>query len=329
MYSKIEDIKADTDCREEIARFLGDSIQQKRDYSIWSCPFHAETTIGAFHVWTDGYHCFSCGAHGDVFDVWEHFTNRTLRELLAEHGDIDPAEAAQRQAEIAERVRLAREAVDAERMKQLAKLHESERHILYNDNLRNSQTAQALWVERGIPQAWQDFFELGYSENFTYTGKFGKAITSSLVIPVKKMGGEVVTIRHRLLNSLDGSRYRPEIAGLGAHPFICDTSINKSDDLIIMEGEIKAAVTYLTYDKVGAQVIGIPSKSMMIETIKATKGRNALIIPDPDGADEARAAARFAGARILIPVMKMDDFILDANVTTKELRNKFRQARVA
>lgn len=329
MYSKIDDIKADTDCRLEIARFLGEPISSDRNKSVWSCPFHSEKTIGAFHVWRDGYHCFSCGKHGDVFDAWQYFTDRSLRELLAEHDDIDPAEAARRHSEIQRKTDEARAAIDAERKRQLAKLHESERHIFYNDNLRNSLHAQALWMSRGIPQYWQDYFDLGYSGNFTYTGKAGKLTASSLVIPIKKIGGEVVTIRHRLINSLDGSRYRPEISGLGAHPFICDTSLPKSDDLIIMEGEIKAAVTYLTYDKSGSQVIGVPSKGMMVETIKSTRGRNALVIPDPDGVEEARAAAKFAGARILIPVMSMDDFILDAGVTTAQLRRKFKMARYA
>ncbi len=329
MYSKIEDIKADSDCREEIARFLGDPIQQKRDYSIWSCPFHAETTVGAFHVWRDGYHCFSCGANGDLFDLWEHFTNRTLRELLAEHGDIDPAEASQRKAEIAERVRLAREAVEAERAKQLAKLHESERHIFYADNLSHSLVGQAQWLRRGIDSDWQRFFDLGYSENFSYTGKFGRATTNSLVIPIKKSGGEVVTIRHRLINALDSSRYRPEIAGLGAHPFICDPSLAKSEDLIIVEGEIKAMVAYLTYDKAGSQVVGIPSKSMMVDTIKKTYGRNAVIIPDPDGAAEIAGVARSVGAHVLLLPDKVDDFIISEGLVKAWMRKAIKQARIA
>lgn len=29
------------------------------------CPFHDEKT-GSFHVWRDHYHCFGCGARGDV-----------------------------------------------------------------------------------------------------------------------------------------------------------------------------------------------------------------------------------------------------------------------
>ena len=329
MYSKIDDIKADTDCRIEIARFLGDPISATGQKSVWRCPFHSEKTTGAFYVWRDGYHCFSCGSHGDVFDVWEYFTERTLKELLSEHSDIDPDEASARREEIKRQAAAARAAVEAERTRQLEKLHASELHIYYNENLRNSEKARELWAARGVPEYWQDYFDFGYSDNFTYKGKSGKLTTNSLVIPVKKVGGEVVTIRHRILNAIDGSRYRPEIYGLGSHPFICDTAIEKSEDIIIVEGEIKAAVTFLTYDKPGSQVVGIPSKSMMVETIRKLKGRNVLVVPDPDGAEEAIAAAKFAGARVLVPVMKIDDFILDANVTTAQLRRKFNMARYA
>ncbi|RUM46167.1 MAG: hypothetical protein DSY80_02510 [Desulfocapsa sp.] len=327
MSGKIEIIKADSDCRTEAARFLGDPLETHRDYMVWSCPFHAEKTPGAFHVWRDSYHCFSCDAHGDVFDLWQYFTDRTLIDLIKEHGDFSPQEADARRADIAHQVAEARAAMDAERKRQLAKLHESERHILYAENLRNSPAGKILWNQRGITQEWQAFFELGYSENFSYTGKLGRLTTNTLTIPVKAIGGEVLTIRHRLINALDGSRYRPEIAKLGSHPFICDTDLPKSDDLIIVEGEIKAMNVFATYDKSGAQVVGIPSKSMMDKTVRQTRGRNALIIPDPDGAMEILASAKFAGARVFVPPMKIDDFIIENKITKTEFRTMIKQAR--
>ena len=46
------------------------------------CPFHDERTP-SFHVYADHYHCFGCGAHGDVFDWLNHRRKMPLREAVA------------------------------------------------------------------------------------------------------------------------------------------------------------------------------------------------------------------------------------------------------
>lgn len=325
---KIKIVKADTDLRDEIIRFIGEPDRQSTQaYNIHPCPFHAEKTIGAFHVWQDRYHCFSCGADGDVFDAWEHFTNKSLVELLKERGNIDPAEANQRAAEIEKRAEQARAAVEAERARQLEKLHESEKHTLYHDALRENAAGRQLWRSRGISEDWQAYWQLGYSPKFKYKTRAGLATSNTLVIPVKKVGGDVVTIRHRIVNALDGNKYRPEIAGLGAHPFICNTDIERANDLIIVEGEIKAMVTFATWDARGMQVIGVPSKSMMIEYIKMARGRNTVVVPDPDGYAELQGVCKEVGARMLWVPEKIDDFIIEQNLNARWLHNAVKQAR--
>jgi hypothetical protein len=48
------------------------TIHLKRNGKHWTapCPFHAERTP-SFYVYDDHYHCYGCGAHGDVFDWLE------------------------------------------------------------------------------------------------------------------------------------------------------------------------------------------------------------------------------------------------------------------
>lgn len=42
-------------------------LRRDGDKFVGLCPFHKERT-GSFYVWTDHYHCFGCGAHGDAIE---------------------------------------------------------------------------------------------------------------------------------------------------------------------------------------------------------------------------------------------------------------------
>jgi DNA primase len=62
---------------------IAETIQLKRDGKTWTahCPFHAERTP-SFHVFRDHYHCFGCGAHGDVFDWLEKQRGLSFRNAI-------------------------------------------------------------------------------------------------------------------------------------------------------------------------------------------------------------------------------------------------------
>ena len=49
------------------AAVIGRRVRLARSGRNWKgcCPFHGEKTP-SFYVYEDGYHCFGCGAHGDV-----------------------------------------------------------------------------------------------------------------------------------------------------------------------------------------------------------------------------------------------------------------------
>jgi DNA primase len=53
--------------RVPVAGVVGRRVQLARSGKQWKgcCPFHGEKTP-SFYVYDDGYHCFGCGAHGDV-----------------------------------------------------------------------------------------------------------------------------------------------------------------------------------------------------------------------------------------------------------------------
>ncbi len=76
----IDDIKARVDIVELIAR----RVKLQRAGKTWKglCPFHNEKTP-SFTVWADGYyHCFGCGAHGDVLDYVQRIERTSFGDAL-------------------------------------------------------------------------------------------------------------------------------------------------------------------------------------------------------------------------------------------------------
>ncbi|ANQ53947.1 DNA primase [Thermosipho sp. 1063] len=83
MYSKqiIEEIKSKIDIVELISRYV--SLQKVGNNYRGLCPFHTETTP-SFYVNPSfrTFHCFGCGASGDVFSFLEKIENISFSEAL-------------------------------------------------------------------------------------------------------------------------------------------------------------------------------------------------------------------------------------------------------
>lgn len=65
-----------------VARALGLDVDE---HNKAICPFHADRRP-SLHLYADGYHCFVCGAHGDVIDLVEgvqHCCKREAAEIVA------------------------------------------------------------------------------------------------------------------------------------------------------------------------------------------------------------------------------------------------------
>jgi hypothetical protein len=62
---------------------IGRTLPLKRSgrFLAAPCPFHAERTP-SFYVYPDHYHCFGCGAHGDVFDWLDLTAGLTFPDAL-------------------------------------------------------------------------------------------------------------------------------------------------------------------------------------------------------------------------------------------------------
>ncbi len=52
---------------QEYVKSKGIALKKSGDYGMGKCPFHADSSA-SFAVWDDHFHCYGCGAHGDVID---------------------------------------------------------------------------------------------------------------------------------------------------------------------------------------------------------------------------------------------------------------------
>jgi DNA primase len=89
---EIERLKHLVPCWEFIGHH-GVALRKSGDSYLGLCPFHLERTP-SFRVWDDHYHCFGCGASGDVFAWCEQKLDapfiQALKLVAAYAGRPDP-----------------------------------------------------------------------------------------------------------------------------------------------------------------------------------------------------------------------------------------------
>jgi hypothetical protein len=297
-----------------------------------ACPLHGGQDANAFHIYTDGgkqkWKCFSdnCGG-GDALDfvrVWRGWDLKQAYEFLGGDMQYDPAEMkrladerhARAQAELEDKQRR----MDAARRE----LQVAQRHLHYHETM--GQWAKDLWAARGLDEGLQSFFMLGACNDFT----IGEYHTPTLTIPIFSEQRELLNIKHRLINpQKQNDKYRPETSGLGAFPpLLAIPEMGYDGDLIIVvEGEIKAMVTWSRLPGIDFQVIGVPGKDSFRRIADPLNGKNVLVIPDPGDMKDAINLARSVNGRIFVPPDKIDDYLISTNMNSDNFYSLIRQAR--
>ena len=265
----LQDLKDRFDCREIVARELGQPLNRGGKDWVFRCPFHQERTAGGFHVYRDGYKCYSaaCGEHGDIFTWREKRYGETFSQAIAAYGG-DPRtpppsreDQARRAAEIAERTARELEEKIREAEKALKELREAQSWTIYHEQI--TETARQIWAERGVSETWQDIWQLGYVADYPLWRKDDGAWVDwwhspTIVFPVWGNGWQVNNVKHRLLvEPPTGGKYHTEKRNVPAAPFITDPD-RTGGPLLLLEGEIKSMVAYITLDDPGFQVAGLP-----------------------------------------------------------------------
>lgn len=305
-----------------------------------NCPLHGGDNITAFVIYGDEqhWHCFTgdCGG-GDALGFIMKLQKCNLPEAIKiatgkEPGGISQADIAEMQARRAERAARELEEQIARAQAVLEELRTQRLWERYHAQLEQSAEGRAWWRNRGVPDEYQDLWQLGYETDRRIW--IGKEIHSpTATIPIFTYGWDVRQIRHRIINAEDeGGKYRPEYEDLPAMAYLCDPDNDKPEAVVVVEGEIKSMVTFITLDRPGWQVIGVPGKKTPIDRIKENLNGapEIYICCDPDTGKLNEAMARELGperCRIVDTPIKIDDYILEAGITTAKLRRMFAQSR--
>lgn len=231
-----------------------------------------------------------------------------------------------REEELEERLRTARQRLDEIRSSRVWEQyweHMGERGRVY-------------WRQRGIPDAFQDFWQLGWRPEWRYRQPDGSYfITPSATIPLFDHNMTVLNIKHRFINPPpQRGKYKYEWYGVPQPMFLCNPDeALAGQDVIAIEGELKAATTFATLDSPQVVMVGLPGTNPGRHIIEALRqaGRVTLVF-DPGAEVQARALADAIGrkmCRILIPHEKIDDAIVASNIDKWALRRWLRQAEFA
>lgn len=304
----------------------------------WAGPCPACGGTNRLHVHDEkGFFCRQCIGEkfGDLADFTKLAFGWTLQRTLQEfHLDrrADPAEVARMEAERKARQQAERQAEVAQQEQVHAQLTACPDWMTYHHNLDIYPDAREMWHKRGLPDDWIEYYRLGYcpSRRYMHDGEWFER--PSLTIPTFRPvfmqnpeGGadvswRVVQLKHRLLGEQSpGGKYRPHMAGAGNQLFFTDVyQQNVTGDLLLVEGEIKAMVTWAAL-WIGddclmpnVTVIGMPGKSAREDWLEQFNlAERVYICLDPDAQETARRLA----ARIAVPVKnillpdKIDDLI--------------------
>lgn len=194
----------------------------------------------------------------------------------------------------------------------LANLRSKDLWVQYHDML--DQRARQWWRSQGIPDSFQDWWQLGWDHDTTRWG------AQSATIPLFGADGQVLNIKHRLMDESRG-KYRYNVPGLPAPMFLCDPERGLQDHVIAVEGEKKAMVTYIAIDDPASCVVGLPGlnpPAHLCDSLSQSERITLVLDPGadkrgPDGWSPMGRLVTDIGrdkCAVLIPPCKIDDMLL-------------------
>jgi DNA primase len=215
MANRIKFSKHDLDMivqRLSLVDFVGKSVHLKRrgnDY--WGCcPFHGEKTP-SFHVREDKkyYHCFGCGAHGNIFEFAKHVRGGTFPEVVEYLANLAGVKLETQSTSPAE-VKAFNDSIKA--------LEFSTK--LFEKRLQENQHAKQYILDRGLSEETIATFRLGFAPDswndlkntLTQQGVSQNIlIDNGLVVPSDKGGYD--RFRNRIMFPIEN--YKNQVIAFG------------------------------------------------------------------------------------------------------------------
>lgn len=324
----VEEIIQKSDLRALVTRAGGELVKDR-----CACPIHGGHDKNSFSIYhkegRDLWQCFSgdCGG-GDVIAfvmAWQGKDFKQACMFLGGDALLDPIEMEKLARERHAKAVQEREAAQAKEEARRKELQAEQKHLLYHQRMTDEYISK--WLERGLDESWQGFWYLGACTDFMINEEWR---TPTLTIPIMSTAGEVLNIKHRLLNPQNPKdKYRPEKSGLGAFPpFIAYTDKGYDGSVTwVIEGEIKTMVVASISPDADWQFIGVPGRSQYKNLIDKLKGKNVVVVPDPGAEKDAAQFCKAVNGRWLSLPDKIDDFIVEQGLDASWLRRIERQAR--
>lgn len=216
-----DDLPARIKEQADIVQVIGECVELKRAgvRFLGRCPFHDEKTPSfSVHPGQQFFHCFGCGASGDVFEFQMKYHNLDFKSAMKEL-------ARRYNVEIPERPQSPQEREKSRKRKAMYAVNEKAVTIFRKTLLESGQakTARQYLEERQIPAAIQERFALGYAPSPDTAGwdflgsQLGKeekfaAIEAGLLVE-KENGGTYDRFRDRVLFPIYDRRGR--VIGFG------------------------------------------------------------------------------------------------------------------
>jgi hypothetical protein len=326
----IETLLAKTDLRDLVQK-AGGQLNKDR----CACPIHGGDNSDAFHIFRDNgkdqWKCFTgdCGGGDAITFVmkWRGWDFKRACEFLGGDVQSDPAEMKRLADERLDRAKAELADKQARHDAAMRELRAAELHLHYHKTRK--QWARDMWAKRGLDEGWQDFFTLGACDDFVINGDHH---TPTLTIPILDEQRELQNIKHRLVNpQKPKDKYRPERSGLGAFPpMMAFPELGMNGGIVVVvEGEIKAMVTWATLNNPDIQVIGVPGRTQYKSLEAELIGKNVVVIPDPGAEKEAFTFAQNVKGKYIQLPDKIDDFLIATCATSDSVYALLKQARKA
>jgi hypothetical protein len=157
-------------------------------------------------------------------------------------------------------------------------------------------------------------------------------MSPTATIPLFGENWMIQNVKHRLINPPPSvGKYRYEVYGQPAPLFRTNPDHLLTGHVIAIEGELKAAITYCYLQDFDQRVVGLPSINPQPSLLSEFNGCDRItLILDPGAESQAKKIADALGGpsrvRVLIPPMKIDDGILSAHLSGKQIKRLFREA---
>src|SRR5215212_3430501 len=259
---------------------ITDIIEGSRVGEKVDCVFHEEDNVPDMHVYEDHVHCFACGYHGDVVDVWskQHSIEAQFEAAL----DLAKARGIQLPQYSAEQ----RAAYEARRKAEEANLEEARK---MHDSLTKRSTVREWWESRGFDAELRERYLLGAADARTASIPFWS-------------GGRVQGVLRRKLQG-DPKYLVPAAEDLpGGHKPLLTFLSNDSGIAFLVEGVIDAVALAAC----GLDAVAVVGTHMSGEQRAELPDRPFLILPDKDPDGDGEEAAR-RWARNLYPNARICD----------------------